>query len=178
MYEIEKLYYFFHKKSLIDLQVEMKVFIQTLPGGLDYKVVKGGSNFSMGQKQLICLARAIIRNKSILISDEATASVDPDTNKIIQETIKHNFKHRTVLTISHQLHNIMDSDRILVMENGRVVEFDKPNVLLMNESGYLRQLIDQNDPATIQLLTNLAQKVKFLEIYNSFTVFGLNLQSS
>lgn len=138
----------------------MKEFIQTLPGGLDYKLVKGGLNFSMGQRQLICLARAILRNNNILISDEATASVDPDTDQVIQKTIRLNFSHCTVLTISHQLHNIMDSDRILVMENGRVVEFDQPIVLLMKVNGHLRKLVDQNDPVTIKMLTDLAKKVR------------------
>lgn len=140
-------------------QVEMKEFIKTLPGGLDFRLVKGGLNFSMGQRQLICLARAIIRNNKILISDEATASVDPETDRLIQETIKLNFSNCTVLTISHQLHNVMESDRIMVMENGRVVEFDQPILLLMKTNGYLRKLVDANDPATIQMLTNLAKKV-------------------
>lgn len=142
-------------------QVEMKEFIKTLPGGLDFRLVKGGLNFSMGQRQLICLARAIIRNNKILISDEATASVDPETDRLIQETIKLNFCDCTVLTISHQLHNVMESDRIMVMENGRVVEFDQPILLLMKTNGYLRKLVDANDPATIQMLTNLAKKVRF-----------------
>lgn len=113
----------------------------------------------MGQRQLICLARAIIRNNKILISDEATASVDPETNRLIQETIKLNFADCTVVTISHQLHNVMESDRIMVLQNGRIIEFDQPIVLLTKSDGYLRNLVDSNDPATRQMLTNLALKV-------------------
>lgn len=142
--------------------VEMKEFVKTLPGGLDFKLVKGGLNFSMGQRQLICLARAIIRNNQILISDEATASVDPETDILIQETIKLNFSNCTVLTISHQIHNIIDSDRILVLENGRIVEFDQPYELLMKRDGYLRKLVDANDPATVRMLTDLATKVSIM----------------
>lgn len=139
--------------------VEMKEFTKTLPGGLDFKLVKGGLNFSMGQRQLICLARAIIRKNKILISDEATASVDPETDRLIQETMKLNFADCTVLTISHQIHNVIGSDRILVLENGRIVEFDQPFALLMKRDGYLRKLVDANDPATVQMLTDLAKKV-------------------
>ncbi|XP_037030674.1 probable multidrug resistance-associated protein lethal(2)03659 isoform X2 [Bradysia coprophila] len=140
-------------------QVEMKEFIKTLPGGLDYKLVQGGLNFSMGQRQLISLARAIIRNKKIFISDEATANVDPETDRLIQETIRLNFNSCTVLTISHQLYNIMDSDRILVLENGRIVELDRPLVLLQKTDGYLRKYC--HDPARIEMLTNLARKSSF-----------------
>lgn len=142
----------------------MKGFTKTLPGGLDYKLVKGGLNLSMGQRQLICLARATLRNNKILISDEATASVDPETDNLIQETIKLNFSSCTVLTISHQLHNVIESDRILVLENGKIVEFDQPISLLMKTDGYLRKLVDANDAETIQRLTDLAMKVSLDEI--------------
>lgn len=142
----------------------MKGFTKTLPGGLDYKLVKGGLNLSMGQRQLISLARATLRNNKILISDEATASVDPETDNLIQETIKLNFSACTVLTISHQLQNVIESDRILVLENGKIVEFDQPISLLMKTGGYLRKLVDANDAETIQRLTDLAKKVSFNEI--------------
>lgn len=139
----------------------MKEFIKTLPGGLDYKLVQGGLNFSMGQRQLISLARAIIRNKKIFISDEATDSVDPETDRLIQETIRLNFNCCTVLTISHHLYNVMDSDRILVLENGRIAELDRPFVLLQKKDGYLRKLVYCHDPVTVELLTNMARKSEF-----------------
>lgn len=148
-----------HKENInLFAQVEMKEFIKQLPGGLAYKLVKGGLNLSMGQRQLISLARAIVRNKKILISDEATASIDPETDRLIRDTIRLNFTDCTVLTISHQLYNVMDSDRILVMQNGSIVEFDRPVVLMQQSDGYLRKMVYCHDPATIENLTNLARK--------------------
>lgn len=101
--------------------------------GLDAKVVEGGSNLSSGQKQLLCLARALLKESKVLVLDEATAAVDVQTDKIIQETIRSEFKDKTILTIAHRLDTIMDSDRILVLERGRVKEFDTPGNLLNNK---------------------------------------------
>lgn len=109
---------------------------------LDYMVTDSGSNFSVGQRQLICLARAILRNNKILVLDEATANVDPQTDVLIQNTIRAKFKNCTVLTIAHRLHTVMDSDRILVMDAGLAKEFDVPFILLRNENGILRNMVD------------------------------------
>ncbi|XP_062563883.1 ATP-binding cassette sub-family C member 4-like [Armigeres subalbatus] len=139
-------------------QVELKEAVSSLAGGLECKMSDGGSNFSMGQRQLVCLARAILRSNKILVLDEATANVDPETDKLIQTTIRTKFADCTVLTIAHRLHTVMDSDRVLVMDAGRVVEFGHPHDLLHGPSGYLRRLVDQTGVANAALLIRIADE--------------------
>jgi len=117
----------------------MKQAISELDGKLDAEVRTNGENFSVGQRQLLCLARAMIRDSPILVMDEATASVDIETDAIIQQALRTKFDHVTVLTIAHRLNTIIDYDRILVLQKGEVLEFDTPKNLLFetNEQGEL-----------------------------------------
>lgn len=125
---------------------------------LDDQVTEGGTNFSVGQRQLICLARAILRNNRILVLDEATANVDPQTDALIQHTIRHNFRECTVLTIAHRLHTVMDSHRILVMDAGSVKEFDYPHMLLQNENGFLLNMVVAAGPQVSATLRHIASE--------------------
>ncbi|KAK7681180.1 hypothetical protein QCA50_015795 [Cerrena zonata] len=106
-----------------------------IQSALDVKLSEGGSNLSVGQRQLMCLARALLIPSHILVLDEATAAVDVETDQILQETIRTEFSNRTVLTIAHRLNTIMHSDRIIVLEQGEIAEFDSPaNLLSRKES--------------------------------------------
>lgn len=111
----------------------LKNFVQGLDKKLDFECSEGGENLSVGQRQLICLARALLRKTKILILDEATASIDHNTDDLIQTTIRSQFKDSTVLTIAHRLNTIMDSTRIMVLDKGQIVEFDSPDNLLTRE---------------------------------------------
>ena len=131
-------------------EVQMKTLVRQLPEQLEYRLRESGSNFSVGERQLVCLARALLQESKIIILDEATANVDYKTDRLIQEVIRNRFKNSTVLTIAHRLNTIMDYDKVLIMDQGRVVEFDKPDVLLQNDNGYFSRLVQSHNMAADQ----------------------------
>ncbi len=110
--------------------------------GLDSPVDLGGSNWSVGERQLICLARAILLDSKVLVLDECSASIDSETDAILQKMIRTEFKNCTVLTIAHRLDTVIDSDYILVMDKGSCVEFGNPQDLLQNKSGLFSSLCE------------------------------------
>ncbi|XP_034950577.1 multidrug resistance-associated protein 7 [Chelonus insularis] len=112
-------------------------------GGLSAELEESGNNLSSGQKQLFCLARALLHNARIICIDEATANIDPETDRAIQSTIKSSFRSATVITIAHRIRTIMHCDRVLVMGDGKILEFDDPNALLKKELSHFHNLASQ-----------------------------------
>lgn len=120
---------------------QLKNMVKALPGGLDAVVTEGGENFSVGQRQLFCLARAFVRKSSILIMDEATASIDMATENILQKVVMTAFSDRTVVTIAHRVHTILTADLVIVMKRGNILEYDKPETLLEQEDGMFASFV-------------------------------------
>ncbi|CAJ0569827.1 unnamed protein product, partial [Mesorhabditis spiculigera] len=139
-------------------QVELKEAVSELSGTLLAEVQEGGANFSVGQRQLFCLARALLRNSKILVIDEATANVDPHTDELIQKTIRRQFANSTVLTIAHRLHTIMDSDRVMVLKDGRLIEFAHPYELLKKPHSQLSALVKETGRDTAAQLLEVARR--------------------
>uniref|UniRef100_A0A8C8K2Q5 ABC-type glutathione-S-conjugate transporter n=1 Tax=Oncorhynchus tshawytscha TaxID=74940 RepID=A0A8C8K2Q5_ONCTS len=116
----------------------LKNFVSNLPDKLNYECSEGGENLSLGQRQLVCLARALLRKTKILVLDEATAAVDLETDTLIQSTIRQQFEDCTVLTIAHRLNTIMDYTRVIVMDKGHISEMDSPTNLISNRGQFYR----------------------------------------
>ena len=124
--------------------VELKQFVSSGREGIQMKIQEGGRNLSAGQRQLLCLARALLRNNKIIVIDEATANVDEKTDKLIQKTIREKFVNNTVLTIAHRINTVIDSDRIIVMDNGTIAEIDTPVALLAKVGGIFHCLAQES----------------------------------
>ncbi|XP_022081112.1 ATP-binding cassette sub-family C member 8-like isoform X2 [Acanthaster planci] len=120
---------------------QLKDVVSDLEKGLDAMVTEGGENFSVGQRQLFCLARAFLRKTRILVMDEATASIDLETDAILQDVVRTAFRDRTVITIAHRVQTILDSDHILVLNEGRIAEYDTPENLLAQEDSIFASLV-------------------------------------
>ena len=119
-------------------------------GGLAATVAEDGANWSAGQRQLICIARALLRQSKIVMLDEATASCDVNTDAMVQRVIRRVFADCTVLTIAHRIHTIADSTRIMVLSAGRVVEYDTPENLMDEEDSVYRSLVEESEKAREQ----------------------------
>jgi len=124
-------------------QVGLHDFVSELQGQLDAEVAESGQNLSVGQRQLLCMARALLRGSKVLILDEATSNVDNATDSVIQTTIRSAFQDCTVLTIAHRLHTIIDYDRVMVLEDGHIAEFDTPQNLLSRPESMFSHLVQE-----------------------------------
>ena len=129
-------------------KVQLKSLVENLEGQLDHKLLEHGANLSVGERQLICLARVLLQQKNIVILDEPTAHVDPDTEQTIWNIVREELKSSTVITIAHRLNTIRDSDKILVLKNGEVAGFDTFNVLINRKGGILSELDHVTKAAT------------------------------
>ena len=125
-------------------------------GGLDAAVHEGGENFSVGQRQVLCLARALLRKPKLLLLDEATASVDWSTDKLIQATVREQFANVTCLVIAHRLQTIIDADKVMVLGGGRLREFDSPANLLRQPGSDFGHMVEEMGPQAAAHLRELA----------------------
>ncbi|KPI96267.1 putative multidrug resistance-associated protein lethal(2)03659 [Papilio xuthus] len=147
-------------------RVRLRAAAAGLPGGLAARVGDAGGTLSAGQRQLLCLARAALAGRKVLVLDEATANVDTETDEHIQATLRTTFAQATVLTIAHRLNTVMDYDRVIVMDKGRVVESGHPFELLTsgdlasggdeNNPEIFKSLVQQTGPETAAMLRNMA----------------------
>ncbi|KAG0324594.1 hypothetical protein BGZ99_001658 [Dissophora globulifera] len=122
---------------------DLKAYVQAQEGGLDAVITAGGKNLSAGQRQLVCLARALLAKSKVVVLDEATASVDLVTDALIQKAIRVDFAASTVITIAHRINTIIDYDRVLVVQQGQVAEYDTPVNLLRNPSSTISALVSE-----------------------------------
>ncbi|KAL5700037.1 Canalicular multispecific organic anion transporter 2 [Ranunculus cassubicifolius] len=112
-------------------------------GKLDSTVTENGENWSMGQRQLVCLGRVLLKRSQVLVLDEATASVDTATDNLIQQTLRHHFSDSTVITIAHRITSVLDSDMVLLLDHGLILEYDTPSKLLENKSSLFAKLVSE-----------------------------------
>jgi ABC-type multidrug transport system ATPase subunit len=156
----------------------LKDLVEKLPDKLESEITEGGGNMSVGQRQLLCLARAMLAKSRILVVDEATANVDMHTDRLIQTTIRSQFAGCTTLTIAHRLDTIIDSDRILVLDAGEVAEYDTPKALLSPGGGIgsFRALVDGTGPVEAKRLEDVAfGRVAFDDILEDPTAAAAKL---
>ncbi|XP_042493544.1 ABC transporter C family member 3-like [Macadamia integrifolia] len=112
-------------------------------GKLDSAVTENGENWSMGQRQLVCLGHVLLKRSKVLVLDEATASMDTATDYLIQQTLNQQFSRSTIITIAHRITSILDIDMVLLLDNGIIVEYDSPAKLLENKSSLFAKLVKE-----------------------------------
>lgn len=137
-------------------KVKLKEEFSSKTEKLEYRISEYGENLSAGQRQLICLGRAILRKSRVLLLDEATSSIDLETDALVQELIRKEFEDRTILTIAHRINTIIDSDRVLVLSDGNVAEFDHPGKLLADSGSFFSRLVDQTGDSFAAQLKKVA----------------------
>ncbi|KAI4581558.1 hypothetical protein MJG53_010001 [Ovis ammon polii x Ovis aries] len=140
-------------------EVQLKETIEGLAGKMDTALAETGSNLSVGQRQLVCLARVILKKNQILIIDKATSNVDPRTDELIKEAIHEKFAQCTVVTITHRLSTIIDSDKIMVLDSGTVKEYSPAHDLLQNSESLFYKMVQQLGEAEATALTERAKQV-------------------
>ncbi|GER32854.1 multidrug resistance protein ABC transporter [Striga asiatica] len=130
--------------------------VRKKPQKLDSTVSENGENWSVGQRQLVCLGRVLLKKSKVLVLDEATASVDTATDNLIQQTLKRHFTNSTVLTIAHRITSVLDSDMVLLLDNGFVKEYDAPEKLLQDKSSSFAKLVAEYSMRSSSSFENLA----------------------
>lgn len=143
------------RKALKDVQ--MSCVIDALPGGLDTIVAESGSNFSVGQRQLLCVARSILEKNRILVLDEPTANVDNRTDVLLQNAVATSFPGATVIAIAHRLDTVIDFDKILVVGDGQVLEYGTPHELLSRDGSFSAMVADTGMSMSRQLRKRAAK---------------------
>ncbi|KAK2946630.1 Multidrug resistance-associated protein [Blattamonas nauphoetae] len=143
-------------------EVGMGAFVRSHAEGLDWKVAEDGGNLSVGQQQLICLSRALLKNEKVILLDEATSSVDMEADQMIQRAIRTCFRNATVITVAHRLVTVGDADLIVVLERGRVVEVGSPAVLLRKEGSRFWEMgmaSGEGDMATLRAMAEEKERL-------------------
>ena len=125
-------------------KINFDYIISEHPDGINQVIAEGGSNLSVGEKQLICITRAILRKSKIVIMDEATASIDYKTEEIIQKAVNEIMENSTVITIAHRIKTILNCDRVITLDNGEIIDFDSPKKLLDRKKGLFYELYNKS----------------------------------
>lgn len=145
--------------DIVQLQAAIKE-----KGGLNAQVMEYGENFSQGEKQVMCLARALLRKPKVLVLDEATASVDWDTDRLIQETVRSRFADSTVLVIAHRLGTIIETHKVMVLEQGTLKEFAPPAQLLQDSHSYFSKMVEEyGESVAAQLRSRAVERMAEIE---------------